>query len=66
MICSPGGVTPASPRPVRETKNCETGPRPGRERPGSGRGSTVESGANLDARELEGRGRAALPWPSHL
>jgi hypothetical protein len=26
----------------------------------------VESGANLDARELEGRGRAALPWPSHL
>ena len=26
----------------------------------------MESGANLDARELEGRGRAALPWPSHL
>jgi len=26
----------------------------------------VESGANLDARELEGRGRTALPWPSHL
>jgi hypothetical protein len=26
----------------------------------------VDAEHYLDARELEGRGRAAMPWPSHL